>query len=95
MTDNEDSDPDVSAGGTGDLDNASWLATPTLEDENTDVEISSDYERLYFPRARSSINNNIIKITENVGISRDPQRLRHDNIAIFTDLNGTPCDTGA
>ncbi|KAI4476975.1 hypothetical protein M0804_013155 [Polistes exclamans] len=95
MTDNEDSDPDVTADGTGDLDNASWLATPTLEDENTDVEISSDYERLYFPHARSSINNNIIKITENVGISRDSLQLRHDNIVIFTDLNGTPCDTGA
>ncbi|KAI4473165.1 hypothetical protein M0804_015460 [Polistes exclamans] len=92
---NEDSDPDVTADGTGDLDNASWLATPTLEDENTDVEISSDYERLYFPHARSSINNNIIKITENVGISRDSLQLRHDNIVIFTDLNGTPCDTGA
>ncbi|KAI4476059.1 hypothetical protein M0804_013901 [Polistes exclamans] len=85
MTDNKDSDPDVTADGTGDLDNASWLATPTLKDENTDVESSSDYERLYSPRARSNINNNIIKITENVGVPRDSLQLGHDNIVIFTD----------
>ncbi|KAI4475706.1 hypothetical protein M0804_014128 [Polistes exclamans] len=95
MTGNEDSDPDVTVDGTGDLDNASRLATPTLEDENTDIEGSSDYKRLYSLRARSSINYNIIKITENVGVSRDSLQLRNDNIVILTDLNGTPCDTGA
>ncbi|XP_014614633.1 PREDICTED: uncharacterized protein LOC106792652 [Polistes canadensis] len=95
MTDNEDSDPDVTADGTGDLDNASWLATPALEDENTAVESCSDYKRLHSPHTQSKINNNIIMITRNVGVSRYSLQLRHDNIVIFTDLNGTPCDTGA
>ncbi|XP_043488078.1 uncharacterized protein LOC122515007 [Polistes fuscatus] len=95
MTDNEDSDPDVTANGTDDLDNTSRLATPTLEDENTDSENSSDYERLYSPQTQPRTNNNLNMITKNVGVSRDSLQLRHDNIVIFTDLDGTPCDTGA
>ncbi|KAI4484443.1 hypothetical protein M0802_013041 [Mischocyttarus mexicanus] len=95
LTNNEDSDIDTTLDDKTDPDETPQLTEHIQDSESIDTENFDEYERLYSPRTPSNTNKKVIMVTENVSIARDSLQLRHDNVVIFTDLNGTPCDNGA
>ncbi|KAI4486051.1 hypothetical protein M0804_006540 [Polistes exclamans] len=102
LTENEDYDLDEKADGTDDLDvtlpsTADAKITET-DNEYSDVESASDsadYDKLFSPYTPTRVDMRSRMITENIFETRDSLHLRRDNLIVFTDLSGTPCDDGA
>ncbi|KAI4473938.1 hypothetical protein M0804_015098, partial [Polistes exclamans] len=99
---NEDYDLDGTADGTDDLDvtlpsTADAKITET-DNEYSDVESASDsadYDKLFSPYTPTRVDMHSRMISENIFETRDSLHLRRDNLIVFTDLSGTPCDDGA
>ncbi|KAI4473556.1 hypothetical protein M0802_016056 [Mischocyttarus mexicanus] len=66
----------------------------TTNKVSPDTGRTSNYEVLYSPH-QACVRTQTRMLSENMGITRDPFNLRHDNLVVFTDLEGTPCDSGA
>ena len=102
LTENEDYDLDKTADGTDDLDvtlpsTADAKITET-DNEYSDVEsasYSADYDKLFSPYTPTRVDLHLRMITENIFETRDSLHLRRNNLIVFTDLSGTPCDDGA
>ncbi|KAI4473284.1 hypothetical protein M0804_015419 [Polistes exclamans] len=90
------------ADGTDDLDvtlpaTADAKITET-DNEYSDVESASDsadYDKLFSPYTPTRVGMRSRMITESIFETRDSLHLRRDNLIVFTDLSGTPCDDGA
>ncbi|KAI4472665.1 hypothetical protein M0802_016598 [Mischocyttarus mexicanus] len=104
QTDDDDSDYDIFKNVTndpvnqaGNINNSSDslhnLPEAMEEDDNSDEGSTNEYNTIYSPRPAITEPNTQL-LTSNVGINRDPFNLRHDNLVVFTDLEGKPCDTG-
>ncbi|KAI4472376.1 hypothetical protein M0802_016886 [Mischocyttarus mexicanus] len=87
---------DNTAGRVNDLTNTPHKTneTMTTNEVSPDTGRTSNYEVLYSPH-QACVRTQTQMLSENMGITRDPFNLRHDNLVVFTDLEGTPCDLGA
>ncbi|KAI4476256.1 hypothetical protein M0804_013743 [Polistes exclamans] len=106
QTDDEDSDieididntniPDKTAGEVYDLTESLCALTDTGETSGvcSDPGSTCDYNVLYSPQ-HTLVDTHTQMLTSNVGITKDSVILRKDNLVIFTDVEGTPCDAGA
>ncbi|KAI4473818.1 hypothetical protein M0804_015153 [Polistes exclamans] len=106
QTDDEDSDIEIerdnknildkTAGEVNDLTESLCALTDTGETGGvcSDTGSTCDYNVLYSPQ-HTRVDTHTQMLTSNMGITRDPFILRKDNLVIFTDIEGTPCKTGA